>query len=239
MYKENILIAYRLNNGKLMTREYNLPMQLMKDQLKPVMEAEPYKRNLPDFLQLHDKAFSINIVANGPINKNVMITDPIEMKELSKVIEKDLLSQSLEDLITPTSSWGYFEFTRKQPDQQHQYESYNFEWKKSYDEVTSWLDEHGYLEDARITIKDIVKAEVTKGPKKINKEMYESDEFFKQGEQFFTLTDPKVLEEALQNFTDYPDGHTYHIKFTLKGGSEWYGSLPDEQVPNDIRKLFE
>jgi ABC-2 type transport system permease protein len=238
MYKENILIAYRLNNGNLITREYNLPMQLMKDQLKPVMEAEPYKRNLPEFFRLQDKALSINIVANGPVNKNVMITDPIEMKELSEVIEKELLSQSLEDLITPTSSWGYFEFARKQPDQQHQYESYNLEWKKSYDEVTSWLDEHGYLEDARITIKDIVKAEVTKGPKKINKDMYDSEEFFKQGEQFFTITDTKVLSEALQNFTDYPDGHTYHIKFILKNRSEWYGSIPDEHVPNEISDLF-
>jgi ABC-2 type transport system permease protein len=239
IHVEYMVISYRLNNGKAITREYRLPLELMKKQLKPIMEAEDYKRTLPQFLQLHDKAFSINIVANGPMSKNVVITDPFEMEEFSQALKKDFLSQSLEDLLASTSPWGHFEFTRKHPDEQNNYEAYHFEWKKSYDEVTSWLDEHDYLEDARITMKDIVKAEVTKGPKKINKDMYESDEFFKQGEQFFTLTDPKVLEEALQNFIDYPDGHTYHIKFILKDGSEWYGSLPDEQVPNDIRKLFE
>lgn len=239
IHVEYMVISYRLNNGKAITREYRLPLELMKKQLKPIMEAEDYKRTLPQFLQLHDKAFSINIVANGPMSKNVVITDPFEMEEFSQALEKDFLSQSLEDLLASTSPWGHFEFTRKHPDEQNNYEAYHFEWKKSYDEVTSWLDEHDYLEDARITMKDIVKAEVTKGPKKIKKDMYESDEFFKQGEQFFTLTNPKVLEEALQNFIDYPDGHTYHIKFILKDGSEWYGSLPDEQVPNDIRKLFE
>jgi ABC-2 type transport system permease protein len=245
IYAESMVISYRLNNGKSMTREYRLPLQLIKKQLKPIMEAESYKRTLPDFLQLHDKTFSINIVANGPINKNVMITDPTEMKELSKVIEKALLSQSLEDLIAPTIPWGYFEFTRQQPDQQHQYESYShqyesysLDWKKSYDEVTSWLDEHGYLDDARVTMKDIVKAEVTKGTKKISKDMYSPDEIFNQGEQFFTITDNKVLSEALLNFTENPVGHTYHIKFILKNGSEWYGSIPDEHVPNEISDLF-
>lgn len=244
IYVEDMVISYHLKNGKSITREYHLPLALMKKQLKPIMEAEDYKRTLPELLQLHDKNFSINIVASGPMSKNVVITDPIEMEELSKALEEDFLSQSIEDLLPSTGSWGYFEFTRKQPDQQNNYDSYHLEWKKSYDEVTSWLDKHGHLEDARITMKDIVKAEVTKGNKKVNEKMdnqeeiYSPEEIFNQGEQVFTIADTKVLSEALLNFTE-SDEHTYHIKFILKDGSKWYGSIPDEQVPNDIRKLFE
>ncbi|MGM0875968.1 MAG: hypothetical protein ACQEWV_14600 [Bacillota bacterium] len=239
IYKEDMVIAYRLNDGSLFTREYRLPVQIMKEQLKPVMEAEPYKINLPDYTKLREEILTIKIVPNGPTGKQVMITDPEEIKEFRSVITKELLSQTLDELVTTTSPWGFIEFTYKNTDIKHQYEGYSVDWKKSYNEISKWLDVHGYLDDARVNIEDIVKAEVTKVNSKGNKEVFTPDETFHTGEQFFTITDKEVLSEALHTFTEYPEEHTaYYIKFILKDGTEWYGSIANEHVSNEISDLF-
>jgi ABC-2 type transport system permease protein len=234
-YRQDMVITYRLNDGNLFTREYRLPVQLMKEKLTPVMEAESYKKILPEYTQLQKSIRLINIVPNGPVGKQVTITDQKEIAELSRVIEKDLLSQTLDDLVQSTSPWGYIEISTKANDEDHSYEGFPIEWKKSYDETTKWLDEHGYLDDARINIDDLLKAEITKVNLPKDLEYYNPDELFISGEQFFTITDKELLSKTLEHFTEYSEEHTYYIKFTLKDGNEWYGSIPDEDVPTDIK----
>jgi ABC-2 type transport system permease protein len=234
-YRQDMVITYRLNDGRLFTREYRLPVQLMKEKLMPVMEADSYKKILPEYTQLQKSIRLINIVPNGPVGKQVTITDQKEITEFSRVIEKDLLSQTLDDLVQSTSPWGYIEISTKAAGEDHSYEGYPIEWKKSYDETTKWLDEHGYLDDARINIDDLLKAEITKVNLPKDLEYYNPDELFISGEQFFTITDKELLSKTLEHFTEYSEEHTYYIKFTLKDGNEWYGSIPDEDVPIDIQ----
>jgi ABC-2 type transport system permease protein len=234
-YRQDMVITYRLNDGRLFTREYRLPVQLMKEKLMPVMEADSYKKILPEYTQLQKSIRLINIVPNGPVGKQVTITDQKEITEFSRVIEKDLLSQTLDDLVQSTSPWGYIEISTKAAGEDHSYEGFPIEWKKSYDETTKWLDEHGYLDDARINIDDLLKAEITKVNLPKDLEYYNPDELFISGEQFFTITDKELLSKTLEHFTEYSEEHTYYIKFTLKDGNEWYGSIPDEDVPIDIQ----
>jgi ABC-2 type transport system permease protein len=66
-------------------------------------------------------------------------------------------------------------------------------------------------------------------------EYYNPDELFNSGEQFSTITDKELLLNALEQFTEYSEDHTYFIKFTLKDGNEWYGSIPAEAIPTDIK----
>jgi ABC-2 type transport system permease protein len=207
----------------------------MKEKLMPVMEADSYKKILPEYTQLQKSIRLINIVPNGPVGKQVTITDQKEITEFSRVIEKDLLSQTLDDLVQSTSPWGYIEISTKAAGEDHSYEGFPIEWKKSYDETTKWLDEHGYLDDARINIEDLLKAEITKVNLPKDLEYYNPDELFISGEQFFTITDKELLSKTLEHFTEYSEEHTYYIKFTLKDGNEWYGSIPDEDVPIDIQ----
>jgi ABC-2 type transport system permease protein len=238
IFKADMVIAYRLNDGSLFTREYSLPVQLMKEKLKPVMEAEAYKLNLRDFSLLREDILTIKIVPNGPVGRHVIISDSKEIEEFRNVIKKELLSQSIEDLINTTSPWGYIEFSHKDSDMKLQYEGYTVEWKKSYHEISKWLDEHGYLDDARVNLEEIVKAEVTKVNSQVNKDVYIPEEIFLTGEQFVTITDKNMLLEALYIFNEYPEKHTYYIKFILKDGTEWYGSISDEHIPKEISNQF-
>ncbi|MBO1512969.1 hypothetical protein [Metabacillus bambusae] len=233
-YRQDMVISYRLNDGKLLTREYRSPVQLMKEKLTPVMEAESYKKILPEYTLLQENALSIKIVPNGPVGTQVMLTDQKEIEEFSRVIRKDLLSQTLDDLVQPTSPWGYIEISTKATGEEQSYEGYPIEWKKSYDETTKWLDEHGYLDDARINSEDLLKAEITKVNHPKNLEYYNPDELFNSGEQFSTITDKEFLSNALEQFTEYSEEHMYYVKFTLKDGNEWYGTIPDEAIPTDI-----
>lgn len=234
-YRQYMVIAYRLNDGRTFIREYRLPVQLMKEKLTPVMEADSYKKILPEYTQLQENILSIKIVPNGPVVTQVMLTDQKEIEEFSSAIEKDLLSQTLDDLVQSTSPWGYIEISSKATVEEHLYEGYHIEWKKSFDKTTKWLDEHGYLDDARINIEDLLKAEITKVNLPKDLEYYQPEEIFNSGEQFSTITDKELLSNALEQFTEYSEEHTYYIKFTLKDGNEWYGSIPDEDVPTDIK----
>ncbi|QNF28073.1 hypothetical protein [Metabacillus elymi] len=234
-YRQDMVIAYRLNDGRTFIREYRLPVELMKEKLTPVMEADSYKKILPEYTQLQENILSIKIVPNGPVATQVMLTDQKEIEEFSNAIEKDLLSQTLDDLVQSTSPWGYIEISSKATFEEHLYEGYPIEWKKSFDETTKWLDEHGYLDDARINIEDLLKAEITKVNLPKDLEYYNPDELFNSGEQFSTITDKKLLLNALEQFTEYSEDHTYFIKFTLKDGNEWYGSIPAEAIPTDIK----
>lgn len=241
-YQEKVVISYHLNSGKSFTREYSLPVDLMKDKLKSVMEAESYKKNLPQYKLLREDILSIKFIPNGPITKQVLITDQEEIKQLRNVIENQLLKQTLDDLTDQTTPWGYIEFSYQKADKNQQsFEGISVDWKKSYHEISKWLEEHGYLDDARVNSDDLVNAEVTKitSKKNRNEEVYSPDEIFKSGEQYFTITDKDVLTEALERFTEYPEEQTYLIKFRLKDGNEWYGSFSDEQVPDEIRDLFQ
>lgn len=238
IYRENMVISYRLNDGSLFTREYRLPIELMKNDITPIMEAESYKRNLPEFSQLQDDILTIRVVPSGPVRGDVMITDPNEIAEFTAVIKKQLLSQTIDELIRPRSPWGYIELSYKDSHEKRQFEGYSISWQKSFDEISNWLDEHDYLEDARIDSEDILKAEVTKVDNQDKRDIYIPDELFHHGKQFITITDKDDISNVLQTFTDHPDKHTYYIKLYLKDGTNWYGSIPNEAVPDEIKKQF-
>jgi ABC-2 type transport system permease protein len=240
---EDVVIVYRLNNGKLFTREYSLPIDVVKDKLKAVVESESYKVNLPDYKLLRDDILSIKITPYGPVSDQVIISDQQEIKEFRQVIETELLNQTLDHLVDQTSPWAFIEFTYKQTktDDERLFEGYSIDWKKSYKTISKWLEEHGHLDDARIDSDDILKAEVTKisrnGDK--NQEIYNPDELFNLGEQFITIKDKDDLSNTIEKFTEYTqEEHTYFIKLTLKDRNEWYGSLADEHVPDEIKDQF-
>ncbi|MGM7724050.1 hypothetical protein [Metabacillus sp. Hm71] len=232
---QEIMISYRLNNGKLFTREYKLPANLMVDQLKPVMEAEDYKINLPEYTQLHEDITAIRVIPNGPAGSFVTITDSKEITELTSILKKELLSQTFEELTSPVSPWGYFELSTKSIKDRHQYEGYSISWKKSYDDTSAWLDQHGYLDDARITSNEIAKAEITKINKNETQEYYSPDELFRLGEQPIRIDDQKIISTLLENFTDISENQMYFIKFTLKDGNEWFGAIPENSVPDEVK----
>ncbi|MFD2216652.1 hypothetical protein [Metabacillus endolithicus] len=233
-------ITYRMKNGKQFTREYQLPADAFQKHLTPVMESEGYLVNQPEFYQVQRKDIlniRINPVGPGHHVNTITISDKKEIDEFRREIEKDILSQSIEDLVSPASPWAYIDIEYKRNNnEEHIFDGYSIDWKKSYENVTNWLDEHDYLEDARIDANDIKEAEMTiVTPQNPAEEMFSAEEYYKTGQKHATITDNESLKTIIRHFTEYSSDHTYYVKLILKDGNEWYGSIPDQYMTDEMK----
>jgi ABC-2 type transport system permease protein len=234
-------ITYRMKNGKQFTREYQLPADALQKDLTPVMESEGYIVNKPEFFQLQREDIlnmRINPVGPGHHTNTITISDKKEIEEFRRVLEKDILSQSIEDIVSPATPWAYIDIEFKRSNnEEHFFDGYSIDWKKSYDNVTKWLDEHGYLEDARIDVNDIKEAELTiVNPQNQAEEMFSPEEYYQTGQKHATITDKESLTSIIRHFTEYSSDHTYYVKLILKDGNEWYGSIPDKYLTDQMKE---
>ncbi len=238
------VIVYRLKNGQEFKREYQLPIDAFQEELKPIMEAKDYKITLPEFSQLQrEDVMTIRVVPYGPSNQHnqITITDEKEIAELRKAIEKDFLSQSIDDIVSASTPWAYIEMDYKQQNREEPktVEGHIIDWKKSYHTISSWLDEHGYLDNARIDEDDITKAEVAFIPNKGQEDIYMSEEIYQLGEKHATITEKDTLAKLIYHFSEYSEENVYYIKLTLTDGNVWYGSVPNQHIPKEIKKQIQ
>ncbi|PGT79064.1 hypothetical protein [Bacillus sp. AFS040349] len=234
-------ITYRLKDGKQFTREYQLPAEAFQKNLTPVMESEGYIVNKPEFFQLQREDIlnmRIHPVGPGHHTNTITISDKKEIEEFRRVLEKDILSQSIEDIVSPATPWAYIDIEFKRSNnEEHFFDGYSIDWKKSYDNVTKWLDEHGYLEDARIDVHDIKEAELTiVNPQNQAEDMFSPEEYYQTGQKHATITDKESLTTLIRHFTEYSSDHTYYVKLILKDGNEWYGSIPDKYMTDQMKE---
>lgn len=253
-YMQGIII-YKLKSGRTISREYLIPIDPMKMQLKPVMEAEEYKKTLPEYVQLKrdEDVNYIRISPQVPGLKAITITKKEDIEGLKKAIKADILSQSLDSMYYTTSLWGHIEFSydsnKATYNNEHVptdvvMEFINVDWKRSYSNISTWLEQHNYLEDLTVSEKDIDKIELIKLQETYRKdyELYStdtsfySDDTFDNGEKIITMTKKEHFSDVLENFTDSPKDRSYHLKITLKNGETWYSFLKEEHIPKEIKR---
>lgn len=234
-------ITYRMKNGKQFTREYQLPADAFQKQLTPVLESDSYLVNQPHYFHLQrNDILNMRINPVGPSHRSssITISDEKEIEEFRRVLEKDILTQSIEDIVSPASPWAYIDIEFKRSNnEEYIFDGYSIEWKKSYENVTKWLEEHDYLEDARIDANDIKEAEMTSvNPQNPAEEMLSAEEYYQTGQKHATITDQESLTTIIRHFTEYSSDHTYYVKLILKDGNEWYGSIPDQYMTDEMKE---
>lgn len=244
LHKISGMFVYRLNNGQELRREYYIPVDALQEELKPILEAKDYKINLPEFSQIQrEDVINIRIVPHGPNHQHnpVTITDEKEITELRKAIEEDFLSQSVEDIVSTTTPWAYIEMQYKNDnsDTPQSFEGHLIDWKKSYTSITKWLEQHGYLENARIDENDISKAEVTYIPHIAQKDIYMPEEIYQSGEKHTTITEKETISTFIYHFSEYSEEDVYYVKLTLTDGNVWYGSIPSQHIQEDIKNKIQ
>lgn len=239
---QDMIIAYRLENGKILSREYNLPLQFLEDELKPIMDSKEYKKSLPEFLQLQNETRSIEFESNDPIAKQIVINDKNEINELKQILEEELLNMTVNDFLSPSPAWGYISLNGTQIFENSPLSGYPIDWLKSFNHLSSWLDKHGYLSDAHININHIKQAQVTMVDENLDElEIYDIEEIYPMGETVHTITDKAVLTELLEksiDAVDYPSQNKYYIKFTLTNGTHWFVTIANDRVPKEVSDLF-
>ncbi|MBM7604986.1 ABC-2 type transport system permease protein [Metabacillus crassostreae] len=258
-YVENMnymqgMIIYKLKNGSKISREYHIPIDPMKKILEPVMGTEDYKKTHPEYIQLNTKEdiSRIRISPNVPGLNAITISNKEDIESFKKAIKADILSQTLDSMYYPNSGWGSIELTYNSSDASFNNEqipsdffteSINVDWKKSYSNISNWLEQHNYLEDLTVSEKDINKIELAKLPEAFQKDselhtdgdMINSENLFRSDNNILTMTKNEHYLDVVQNLIDFPEGNSYYAKIILKNGETWYGFLEEEHIPEEIK----
>ncbi|MFB4164353.1 DUF6449 domain-containing protein [Alteribacillus sp. JSM 102045] len=238
--KNELVIAYQLKNGSTLVRQYRIPMETVEKELAGIMESESYKRIEYHIEDLDQELDTITITADGLVNKNVSITDKEEIKELQQILKYEISSLKINEMIEEGRNWGHILLEPASSDNLAGNPSFDepqasIPWKKSFDELESWLDENEYLEQARTLPEEIEKMEILHQPGTRNY-TYPDQVFVEQndmGAKMVVVEDNDMIEEALQHYSEFGTGE-YFVQFTTIDGMRVYGVFSDNEVPESI-----
>ncbi|KXG44742.1 DUF6449 domain-containing protein [Tepidibacillus decaturensis] len=244
-----MVFAYQLKNGDLMVREYTIPVESIKEALKPVIESPHYKKEHYLLNQLDQPIDKVRFMSSFT-GRNLTITNPDEINELKEILKQEILNMKYEDMIDTRSSWATIEFSFSNPKIvltptgiQYDNKFFSFEWNKSFVQLEKWLDEKGYLSKARIQSDDLQYLEIAKanetleeGEESIN---YPEEIFLKNPKnlQFIRVEDKQSIQEALIQYSSYGKA-AYYVKFKTIKGEEFYGLFTKDNVPKFVAQLF-
>ncbi|MEK4258211.1 hypothetical protein [Paenibacillus sp. FSL L8-0499] len=157
-------LAYQLENGHKLVREYWIPNKGFESELKAVKDTEAYKYEKYN-LALLEKEMDIMWITNR--NKRVAISDPGEILELKEIIKREILNMSYEvqidkDGIPDVANIQTEVKAKEDSNQVSSSYGYNYPWKSSFHELEKWMNEKGYADKIRITAEDIQSAEIIK-----------------------------------------------------------------------------
>ncbi|MED4533239.1 hypothetical protein ABET51_00170 [Metabacillus fastidiosus] len=236
IYEPTTLLIYKLKNGKEIAREYEFSNKSFHIELKPVIGSAEYKRSHFPLNIRGKKADQVEIYSNAPISKNLKLTDPKEIEELKKVIEKDYLAQTYEDITSPISTWGRIQFSRSKFSYGEEDDYTDFELTSSYKEVEKWLTDKNYLDRVKVLPTDIIKLEIVKGNNYSEEEHDIQTYFYNSSGKKLEVTDKSLIGDMLAKFSEYDGAANYYVKVVFTGGNEWYVLLREENVPKEIVK---
>lgn len=205
----NFFFIYELENGKKVIREYHINMLRYLDFYKPIFESEEYKMASKEIFKVKEnKVKTMQIRANGPVNKVVTLADAKEIKEAISILREDVLAESYEDSLYYQSRGSTIELNMGK-------QNYlAFEFKPSYLKFADWLKKKDMLEQAKLTGEDFSHVLIGKvdlsgqdhhDPAKV-KEMVE------QSEDVIEIKDKGQIELSLER-AGYNSRHEYTAVF--------------------------
>lgn len=244
---EYFTLAYQLENGDKLVREYWIPNKGFEAELKAIKDTDAFKNEKYN-LSLLDKELDVMWITNW--NKKVAITNPEEISELKEIIKREILNMSYEVQINkdgipdvaniqtevkikgesdrPSSSYGYY-----------------YPWKASFHELEKWMIDKGYADKVRTTAEDIQSAEIVKDD-------YMDEQTPKNPtspEQRVTLAreknrtvvtkDKAVLTDILEHHFNYEveDGN-YIVKLLYKEGYSDFVKLKESDMTPEMKALL-
>ncbi|MFC0272912.1 DUF6449 domain-containing protein [Metabacillus herbersteinensis] len=234
MDTEPLSFSYIMNNGTKVVREYQVPTKVLEASLKPVMESEHYKKKHLQIVK--EKTESITIHPTGLQSGTISIFDPAEINELRTILQKELYSQSYEEMVDTRSPWAQLEFFYSSPDQH--LNSMSYDWKKTYEELEAWLDRKGYLEKARLFPEQLQYVEVAKAENLSDDRYPDPEQRFKSRPNQVKIEDKEQITIALTQFSEYSTYASYYVKMKTKAGNDIYGVYTDETVPAEIASML-
>ncbi|MDE3838976.1 multidrug ABC transporter permease [Bacillus methanolicus] len=233
---EPIFVVYELKNGDKLIRQYEIVKEDYSAYLKPIMESEEYKMATYELLRLDENdADKITIMPKGLVNKRAVITDPADLNEAIRILQKEIVQESYEEINSSKEAFSDIEILLQDNKRIH------FEWKPSYQDFEKWLRDKGLFENARIMPDEISHILVIKQKDLPDSYNMETEELLRKLErkgEALRITDKKQIEECIKN-TSLDKGEYVAAFFFENEQYPEIHNIYDQQVPEVIKEFFE
>ncbi|OPX86183.1 MAG: ABC-2 family transporter protein [Pelotomaculum sp. PtaB.Bin104] len=230
---ERICLAYELENGKNIYRQYVITTPAYADSLKPIYESREYK-------ELHNEILRVNpaevdfIEINGTVdrpNKNLRIVDPELIAQAVAALQSDIYDETYEEMVNINGKipWAQVHIQVKN-------RSFSQDWKKSHVNFEQWLKDTGKHDQVRVLPgADIACAFIDRAP-----DINEADsgrpqsktsqpainiEALEKNPGVLKITDPEKLEWCLRHYYGNSEQAAYQVVFVRNDGGTFTGFL--------------
>jgi len=237
----NFCLAYKLKNGTIFYRQYNIAPDNYAANLKPIYESLEYKHlHYVIFNVVPENVDIIEINAND-VNKNVKITVPVLIKQAISVLKTDAINQTYEEMTSNKPDWASIRILLNNGNR------LSISWNKSDVNFGNWLKSIDEYNNARLIPSDIEYAIVgipdDDKQKRFEKYLYTQTEEYlatiEHKQDYLKITDPEQLETCLFNYTyTYEDDTAYSIFFLLKNGNSIAGGFSQDNTPDFVKSYF-
>ncbi|AZU60453.1 DUF6449 domain-containing protein [Neobacillus mesonae] len=227
-------VRYELKSGSSITREYQVNERLYEDFFKPVYESKEYKQATEPIFKIKDNQMkSLNIRANGPMNKRVTLSDPEEMIEAIAALRKDVLAETYEENLYYRDRGSSVEIYLG-----NDRFVYPIEIKPTYRNISNWLLEKKLNDRVTVTGEDLSHVLVVKGDQWNFNDKEPSLEELESIEDSLDIKDKPQMEQLLNAASAY-DRKEYKVIFYYKFGDYTeIMSFDEEHAPDFVKKHF-
>lgn len=228
---EIIVIAYELQNGKKLVREYkNVYLPDYEQYYRPLVESNEFKQNNNVLLNVNKNDIKEIVFYNYELDKFMHFTEQEHINALYELIIEEYNEQTYEEAIDE-NSWAGIDIRLNDKF------IHDYSFKKSYDKLTKWLDEHGKLRHIITTTDDLISVRVIKLPFIADvQDLYNMEGELlakKSGDDVMMISEEEQMDELLRRSSQYHIGQ-YAVIYEFKMGHHKFELLSEENTPSFI-----
>ncbi|MGY4690666.1 sulfite exporter TauE/SafE family protein [Salibacterium sp. K-3] len=240
---QNMVFAYKMEDGSMKVRNYeNISTAELQEEAAAVMESEPYKLSQFHLEELNKDVDRVrfDIYRQPGYSEPFSITDPEELEELKDILSYEITSLSYEEIQHQNRTWGDLVFSKLPEEGQPRDEQLGFDipWLKSFEELDTWLENNGYLEQARLTTGEIETMKMTTIPEIRNPEAFLEDVYSEAAQdQEVSITEEGQMDTVLKHFESYQphqEQGPYMVQMETTNGNRVFGVLEEDDLPEEI-----
>lgn len=240
---QSFTVAYRLDNGRDLMRQYLVPRTGFEPELKAVMESEGFKRGQYAVSQLEKDIDLIRIINSvGSLNKEVVISDPAEITEFRDILKKEILNMSYEDQTDDRATIANI-VPIVNIDGVGNSSFFNYSWSASYHELEKWLEQKGYADKVRTNAQDVISAKLMKvDSKQSGVNVYDPEvllDLASKENSLIVTEDKELLTDILKHQRVYSyKNSNYLVKLEYKSGYTDFGMLEKSDLTPALKALL-
>ncbi|GKX30358.1 hypothetical protein SH1V18_28380 [Vallitalea longa] len=234
---QSVRISYYLENGKNLSRVYNIDAKDYDFCFKPIFESIEYKQNHYGLLTRDEEdIYNININPSN-VKEKIIIKDQQQVQELISITRQQITNETYEDM-KESIDLAHMDFYGVNSDGENI--ELSAELRNNYAELISWLKDKGYYDDIAILPQDISKMAIP-----ISESYnYESEEdiFNNKGKYNYLFIEDEqeikqVLDSALNDSERYDDTQYKMVYMKLKVNDLYENIYVNiSKLPNSIRQ---